>query len=75
LTSKNGKVLEKFKEEWVITYTKSLREKIVGLCNIQQLDPTITAIAHSLECSTKDIVVQCLRQIADDIEKNTLIIR
>lgn len=75
--SKSEEMMQEFKEEWEKTYAASLREKLVCVCNNAILSPSVAAIAQSLklDCSNKEIVVKCLRQLADDIEKNTLVIR
>jgi len=67
--------LDQFKKEWLVVYKKGLRASLVKACNSQVMDPHLIIMGQSLECSVKDLVVECLREVADDVEKSVILIR
>ena len=66
----NKEALEKLGKEWLSQYKKKLRKDLVSLCHKNILNAELVVIGHALNCDIRPVVVECLKELAKDLEEN-----
>lgn len=64
--------LQKIQKEWLGQYKKVLKDQLISVCHQNILNPELVVIGQSLECDIRPVVVECLKELSQELEENNI---